>query len=207
MSPLHIAVSRMQPAIIELLLMNKKTDVNIHSPLHGTPLHTACRTGSLKIVQQLLLNKANIAATCEVIQFVDGVRASKQVTPKEVTKDKRIIRLIEKYEQRLKTGKDSPLKDEEIKLYGPLDSFANAPLQDEKTRPGQLIPIKDMLNEEQYKNMLSISPSPKGENSMKLKLLATASQAQAPRARSTGSEESGGQQTQDPVNGQALRFI
>jgi ankyrin repeat protein len=67
MTALHIAVSRMQPAIIELLLMNKRTDVNRHSPLHGTPLHTACRTGSLKIVQQLLLNKASILATCEVI--------------------------------------------------------------------------------------------------------------------------------------------
>jgi ankyrin repeat protein len=136
MAALHIAVSRMQPAIIELLTMNKKTDVNRHSPLHGTPLHTACRTGSLKIVQQLLLNKANIMATCEVFQFVDGKRTSRDVTPKEVTKDKRIIRLIEKYEQRLMSGAHSPLKEEDFKLYGPLDSFANAPLQNETTRPG-----------------------------------------------------------------------
>jgi hypothetical protein len=49
------------------------------------------------------------------------------VTPKEVTKDARIISLIEKYEKRLKSGTDSPLGIEEVKTLGPMDSFANAP--------------------------------------------------------------------------------
>jgi ankyrin repeat protein len=51
MAPLHIAACHMYPAIIELLLLNKKTNIEINSPLHGTPLHVACLVGSVKIVQ------------------------------------------------------------------------------------------------------------------------------------------------------------
>lgn len=50
MAPLHIAACHMYPAIIELLLLNKKTNIEINSPLHGTPLHVACLVGSVKIV-------------------------------------------------------------------------------------------------------------------------------------------------------------
>lgn len=50
MSALHLAVSRGLPNLIELLLMTNTTQINLSSPLHGTPLHTACRAGSLKIV-------------------------------------------------------------------------------------------------------------------------------------------------------------
>ena len=60
MSALHIAVSRTQPAIIEMLLLCKRTQINLMSPLHGTPLHTACKAGHVKVVQQLLLFGANI---------------------------------------------------------------------------------------------------------------------------------------------------
>ena len=90
------------------------------------------------------------------------------MTPKEVTTDRRIISLIEKYEMRLKSGTESPLGIEEIKHYRPMDSFANAPYQDSRTRPGELIPMKEMINEEQYKKLIS-SPKttqPKGENSL-----------------------------------------
>jgi len=45
MAALHLAVTRMQPAIIELLLLNQKTNIDVMSPLHGTPLHTACNIG------------------------------------------------------------------------------------------------------------------------------------------------------------------
>jgi len=62
MAGLHIAASRMYPAIIELLLLNKRTEIDIYSPLHGTPLHVACMVSSVKIVQQLLLNSASICA-------------------------------------------------------------------------------------------------------------------------------------------------
>mmetsp|Transcript_17984 Transcript_17984/g.12917 ORF Transcript_17984/g.12917 Transcript_17984/m.12917 type:complete len:131 (+) Transcript_17984:327-719(+) len=89
MGALHIAVSRTQPAVIELLLMNSEIDIDLLSPLHGTPLHTACRGSSVKIVQQLLLSNANI-----------NIKNAKNKTPKEVTKNQRIIYLIEKYEKR-----------------------------------------------------------------------------------------------------------
>lgn len=56
MSSLHLAVSRMQAGIIEMLLMHENSDPNLVSPLHGTPLHIACKNlpiGStqVKIVQ------------------------------------------------------------------------------------------------------------------------------------------------------------
>lgn len=70
-----------------------------------------------------------------------------------------------------------------------MDSFANAPFQDSKTRAGQVIPIRDMVNEEQYSQLAS---TPKGENSLKIKFNPSASQAQAQRAKSIGCEESGG---------------
>jgi hypothetical protein len=57
------------------------------------------------------------------------------VTPKEVTKDRRIISLIEKYEKRLKSGTDSVI-EEDFAQYGSMDSFANAPYQDSKTKAG-----------------------------------------------------------------------
>jgi ankyrin repeat protein len=104
--------------------MNQRTDINKHSLLHGTPLHTACRAGSLKIVQQLLLNKASIFAKCEVIKFVNGQRIVSNLTPQEVTKDIRIIALIARYQERLKSGSNM---EEEIQNYGPTDSFLNTP--------------------------------------------------------------------------------
>jgi ankyrin repeat protein len=60
MAALHIAACRMYPAVIELILMNKRAKIDIQSPLHGTPLHIACLVGSVKIVQQLLLNGAGV---------------------------------------------------------------------------------------------------------------------------------------------------
>lgn len=50
MAPLHIAASRMYPSIIELLLLCKRTNIEVMSSLHGTPLHVACLTSSVKIV-------------------------------------------------------------------------------------------------------------------------------------------------------------
>jgi ankyrin repeat protein len=50
MGALHLAVHRMFHAIVELLLLNKRTNINLVSPLHGTPLHLASRSGSIKLV-------------------------------------------------------------------------------------------------------------------------------------------------------------
>jgi len=93
MSALHIAACRMYPAIIELLLMNKRTKIDILSPLHGTPLHLACLVGSVKIVQQLLLNGACI-----------NVVNSKNRLPRDLTTNQRILYLIDKNEKRLETS-------------------------------------------------------------------------------------------------------
>ena len=40
-----------------------------------------------------------------------------------------------------------------------MDSFANAPYQDNNTKAGHIISIKDMVNEEQFRK---ISNTPKG---------------------------------------------
>jgi len=93
MAPLHIAACLMYPSIIELLLLNKKTDIEINSPLHGTPLHIACHVGSVKIVQQLLLNGASINAV-----------NSKNKLPRDLTSNQRIQYLIDRQETRLQTS-------------------------------------------------------------------------------------------------------
>jgi hypothetical protein len=80
--------------------------------------------------------------------------------------------LIEKYEKRLKSGNASDWVEEDFSQYGPMDSFANAPFQDSKTRAGQVIPIREMVNEEQYRQFAS---TPKGENSLKPKFNPSAS--------------------------------
>ncbi len=59
------------------------------SPLHGTPLHIACKMGNIKIVQQLLINGADIS--------VKSPKNGK--LPKDISDNARIAFLIEKYEQ------------------------------------------------------------------------------------------------------------
>jgi ankyrin repeat protein len=51
MGPLHIAAFLKSNDIIELLLTCERTDINLMSPIHGTPLHVACRGGNVKVIQ------------------------------------------------------------------------------------------------------------------------------------------------------------
>ena len=76
MAPLHIAVQIQSSEIIELLLTYDRTIIDIQSSIFGTPLHLACKGGSVKIVQQLLLNNADFM-----------IRNQKHKLPKEVTKN------------------------------------------------------------------------------------------------------------------------
>ena len=50
MSALHMAVQFKNMEIIGLLLQCEKIDINLSSPLFGTPLHLACANDSIKIV-------------------------------------------------------------------------------------------------------------------------------------------------------------
>lgn len=89
MGVLHIAVSFQRNDVIDLILMSKKADINLMSSLVGTPLHLACKIGNLKIVQQLLINGADIYLKCTK----NGKLA------KDSTDNQRVIYLIEKYEK------------------------------------------------------------------------------------------------------------
>lgn len=51
MGVLHVAVNYQRNDLIDLVLMSERTNVNLNSMLHGTPLHLACKIGNLKIVQ------------------------------------------------------------------------------------------------------------------------------------------------------------
>ena len=62
----------------------------------------ACKVESLPIVQLLLLNNAEQSITS---------KGHKKKTPKEVTKNQRIVYLIEKYEKKL-GGSESSSHDE-----------------------------------------------------------------------------------------------
>jgi hypothetical protein len=87
-----------------------------------------------------------------------------------------------------------------------MDSFANAPYQDERTKAGEFIPMIDMITE----NQRQIANTPRGENSFKYKQSDVVTQA-AQRARSTGCEEHGGRQISssatDNLNNLAQSFI
>lgn len=89
MGVLHVAVNFQRNDLIDLILMSERTDINLMSSLHGTPLHLACRIGNLKIVQQLLINGADI--------FLKSLKNGKLA--KDCTDNQRIVFLIEKYEK------------------------------------------------------------------------------------------------------------
>jgi ankyrin repeat protein len=91
MAALHIAIQLKCDEIIELLLQCERTNPNILSPLHGAPLHLACLSDSVRTVQILLLNNAERSL---------GLRNGRQKLPREMTKNQRIIYLLEKYEKR-----------------------------------------------------------------------------------------------------------
>jgi ankyrin repeat protein len=88
MGVLHSAVNLERNDMVELLLMGEKTDVDLMSSLHGTPLHLAAKIGNLKIVQQLLIYGADITVKSQK----NGKLA------KDNTDSQRVIFLIEKYE-------------------------------------------------------------------------------------------------------------
>ena len=69
--------------------MSERRDINLMSSLHGTPLHLAAKIGNLKIVQQLLMNGADITLKSQK----NGKLA------KDNTDNQRVTFLIEKYEQ------------------------------------------------------------------------------------------------------------
>lgn len=75
--------------MIDLILMSERADINLMSSLPGTPLHLACKIGNLKIVQQLLINGADIQIKC----IKNGKLA------KDSTDNQRVVYLIEKYEK------------------------------------------------------------------------------------------------------------
>jgi len=90
--------------MIDLILMSERADLNLVSSLHGTPLHLACKIGNLKIVQQLLINGADI--------FIKSQKNGRLA--KDSTDNQRIVFLIEKYEKlRAMEAEDSQGSSEE----------------------------------------------------------------------------------------------
>ena len=69
--------------------MSETVDINLMSSLHGTPLHLACKIGNLKIIQQLLINGADLQMRCTK----NGKLA------KDYSANQRVVYLIEKYEK------------------------------------------------------------------------------------------------------------
>ena len=89
MGVLHVAVNLMRNDMIALILMSERTDVNLMSSLHGTPLHMAAILGDLKMVQQLLVHGADFTLRSQK----NGKLA------KDSTDNQRVVYLIEKYEK------------------------------------------------------------------------------------------------------------
>ena len=107
LAALHIACQLKDLDIIDILLQCDKLDVNLCAPQKNgeTALHMACRLDEMQIVQRLLLSGADFT-----------IRSAKNKVAKEVTKNQRIVYLIEKYEKRGLsniTGKDITSEDDD----------------------------------------------------------------------------------------------
>ena len=89
MGVLHTSISLQRQDFVDLILLSDKTDVNLMSSLHGTPLHMACKFGDIKIVQKLLISGADLTLKSQK----NGKYA------KDITDNDRIVFLIEKYEK------------------------------------------------------------------------------------------------------------
>ena len=88
MSILHQALQLNEQKLVDFILVaSKNVNINLMSPTHGTPLHIACKTGNIKIVQKLILSGAQITV------------AHNGKQPKESTKNQKIVYLLEKYEK------------------------------------------------------------------------------------------------------------
>lgn len=90
MGVLHLAIANQRMEMIDLIMMScEHADINLLSPSAGTPLHVACKTGNLKIVQKLILSGADILIKHPATGLV----------ARETTNNQRIIFLLEKYEK------------------------------------------------------------------------------------------------------------
>jgi ankyrin repeat protein len=59
-TPLHIAATEGKHDILVYLLEKKKVDIDARDKEQWTPLHCACHSGHLEIVDQLMANGANL---------------------------------------------------------------------------------------------------------------------------------------------------
>jgi hypothetical protein len=90
MSALHVAIQLGTKVMVDLVMAyGNGVDINLVSPAAGTPLHLACKTGNLKIVQKLVFAGADTM----IRHPQTGLLA------RESTNNQRIIFLLEKYEK------------------------------------------------------------------------------------------------------------
>lgn len=91
-TPLHIAAQLGSYITVEILLGDKRTQINIVADYErGTPLHVAANTKSYQVVQILLMNNANFK-----MQRNDGKIAQ------DICNDEALDRLFTKYEEAYK---------------------------------------------------------------------------------------------------------
>lgn len=87
MTILHLAISLNNKEFVDFILMSSKdVDKNKFSESHGTPIHIACKTGNIQIVQKLVLSGADSS-----LKDKNGKLAI------ELTQNQKIIYLLEKY--------------------------------------------------------------------------------------------------------------
>jgi hypothetical protein len=72
-----------------LILQNcVNLDIDLMSNTHGTPLHLASKMGINKVILKMIMSNANIL-----------LKNNQGLVPKQITKNQKVIFLIEKYEK------------------------------------------------------------------------------------------------------------
>lgn len=88
-TPLEIAIQSEFSEIVNLLLSDKRTQINVvNAPERGSALHLAAKSNYLPICQVLLLKGIDL-----------GIKDENGKLAKQVTSNLRIMDLIEKYEE------------------------------------------------------------------------------------------------------------
>jgi ankyrin repeat protein len=128
--PLEMACWFDKPRIVDLLLKEKKTKLNVKHPVRGSCLHLSAKKNNFQICQMLLMQGIDVGITNK-----EGKRAV------DVTKSKKIIDIIKKYESGIQ-------KSSIQESIGNLNAISEEDQEEEEkfSSPANSLPISNSID-------------------------------------------------------------